>query len=122
MRKQIAITCDELRVLYVERGMSMAALARYLGCSIPTVGRRLRACGIATRSGRFQAREIAREELTRLYLEERLPLRVIAERLGVSVGTINNRRRAYGLPARRESRSMRRTDEGLADEGRGETG
>lgn len=104
MKKQLPISCGELRRLYVEEGLSMATLARQLGCSAPTIGRRLRECGVVTRSGRFERREMPREALARLYLEERLPLRVIAERLGVSVGTVNNWRRACDLPGRRISR------------------
>lgn len=92
----------------------MAVLARQLGCSAPTIGRRLRECGVTTRSGRFERREAPRAELTRLYLEERLPLRVIAERLGVSVGTVNTWRRACGLPGRRAARQRGEQHPGAA--------
>lgn len=108
MKKQLPISCDELQRLYLEEGLSMVALARQLGCSAPTIGRRLRECGVTTRSGRFERREIPYAAFIHLYLEERLSLRVIAERLGVSVGTVNNWRRVCGLPGRR---AARRNDE-----------
>jgi len=106
MGRIIAITCHELRQFYLEEGHSIAAIARRAGCSAPTIASRLRRCGIPTRSGRFQAREIARDTLEALYYDERLTLAEIARRLGVSVGTVNNRRRAYGLPARRRARPI----------------
>lgn len=100
MAQKAPIGCDELRRLYEEERLSVAAIAAQAGCSPPTVSRWLRRCGISTRSGRFTACEIQPELLRQLYLEECLPLRLIAARLGVSVGTIHNRRRALGLPPR----------------------
>ncbi|MCX7791373.1 MAG: DUF1804 family protein [Chloroflexaceae bacterium] len=114
MKKRLPISCGELQRLYLEEGLSMAALARQLGCSAPTIGRRLRECGIATRSGRFEQREIPRAALVRLYLDEGLPLRAIAKRLGVSVGTVNNWRRACGLPGRRAARRGEERHSGAA--------
>lgn len=114
MKKRLSISCEELQRLYLEEGSSMAALARQLGCSAPTIGRRLRECGVTTRSGRFERREAPCAVLTRLYLEEALPLRVIAERLGVSVGTVNNWRRACGLPGRRAARQRGEQHPGAA--------
>lgn len=117
MGGRLTISCGELRRLYLEEGLGLATLAARLGCSAPTVGRRLRECGIRTRSGRFRACEVSPEVLARLYLEERLALRVIAERLGVSVSTVNSRRRAFGLPARRGGRPAVRAAADPAEEG-----
>lgn len=100
MVRTLTLDCDELRRLYEEERLGVAAIAARAGCSAPTVSSRLRRCGIATRSSRFTARPVAAEQLRRLYVEERLPLRLIAAALGVSVGTVHNRRRALGLPAR----------------------
>lgn len=93
-------SCEVLHRLYVEQRLGLADVAAQLGCSAPTVSAQLRRCGIPRRSGRFVAREIARDQLEQLYLHEALPLATIAARLGVSVGTIHNRRRAYGIPLR----------------------
>jgi len=109
MAPRSSIDCAELRQLYEEELLGMKAIAARAGCSPPTVAKWLRRCGVAPRSGRFTAREIAPEQLRRLYLDERLPLRLIAARLGVSVGTVHNRRRALGLPARGRAAAAGRT-------------
>lgn len=94
------LPCEDLRRLYVEQGLGVAAVAALMGRSPSTISNRLRACGIPTRSGRFQARLIPRDLLEQLYSVEALPLPAIAARLGISVGTVHNRRRAYGIPTR----------------------
>lgn len=93
--------CRELRHLYEEQQLGVAAIARQLNISPATVSNRLRRCGVAMRSGRFTARPIDPEILRQLYLEEQLTLRAIAAHLGVSIGTVNNHRRRLGLPGRR---------------------
>ncbi|MEI6180866.1 MAG: helix-turn-helix domain-containing protein [Chloroflexales bacterium] len=100
MTTRITLACAELRHLYLEAHLSMAGIAAILGCSAATVANRLRVCGIPTRSGRFQSRPVPYPSLVYLYCEEGLPLAVIAAHFGVSVGTIHNWRRAYGIPAR----------------------
>jgi TyrR family helix-turn-helix protein len=101
MAGQVHLTCEELRRLYEEEGQGVARIGAALGCSASTVSNWLRRCGIATRSGRFRRAEVPRELLEQLYGAEGLSLRVVAARLGVSVGTVNNRLRAYGIPRRR---------------------
>lgn len=101
MATRISLTCEELRQLYLEEGLGVAQVALRLGCSAATISNRLRACGIAARSGRFAASQITPDLLNQLYSVEALPVALIANRLGVSVGTIHNRRRAFGIPARR---------------------
>ena len=100
MAFQPASTCAELHRLYLEDGLGVVAVGRRLGCSAATISNWLRRCSIPTRSGRFQARAVSRALLEQLYSVEQLPLQAIAQRMGVSVGTINNRRRAYGIPKR----------------------
>lgn len=84
----------------------MARIATILGCSAATISNRMRACGITPRPGRFQARTVSRALLERLYTDEALTIPAVAARLGISVGTLHNRRRAYGIPTR--SRRKRR--------------
>jgi uncharacterized protein YjcR len=100
MPAQISLSCDELRQLYLDQGLSQARIAAQLGCSAATIGNRLRRCQIPARDGRFQARPLPRALLELLYLHEALPLPAIAARLGVSVGSVHNWRRAYGIPTR----------------------
>lgn len=108
MARGPTIDCAELRRLYEEERLGVAAIAARAGCSPPTISSRLRRCGVAMRPTRFVARPVAPELLRRLYEEERLPLRLIAAALGVSVGTVHNRRRALGLPARGRRRAKGR--------------
>jgi DNA-directed RNA polymerase specialized sigma24 family protein len=103
MASQIHIPCEELRRLYLEEGLGVAQIGAALGRSASTISIWLRRCAIATRSGRFRRADVPREPLERLYLGEALPLREIASRLGVSVGTVSNRLRAYGIPRRRRT-------------------
>lgn len=100
MNARIPLSCGELRRLYVDEGLGIAAIARRQGCSAPTVSNWLRRCGIATRPGRFRARELPRELLERLYSVEGRSLRAVASELGVSVGTVRNRLRAHGIALR----------------------
>lgn len=97
-------SCDELRRLYLEERQGVAAIAARLGCSAPTISNWLRRCGVQTRTGRFRERNVSRELLEQLYRQDRLSLRAIAARLGVSIGTVNNRLRAYQI-ARRSARA-----------------
>lgn len=113
MAVRVACSCGELRRLYIDDGLGVVAIAARLGCSPPTVSNWLRRCGIPARASRFRARPVAHEELERLYSVEGLTLRAIAVRLGVSIGTVNNRLRAYGIP-RRSARAGRRAPGGGA--------
>lgn len=100
MTERIILTCAELERLYVHEGLSQANVAAALGCSVATIANRLRRCGIPARDGRFRGRPLPAAVLAQLYSDEGLPLRAIAAQLGVSVGTVHNWRRAYGIPTR----------------------
>ncbi|NTV65656.1 MAG: hypothetical protein HGA65_19275, partial [Oscillochloris sp.] len=100
MKQRITISEADLRQRYVDNGQTLMTIAAAIGCSAATVSNMLRRYGIATRDARFQAHDISRDLLFQLYMIERLPIKIIAERFGVHVGTINNRRRAYGIMPR----------------------
>ena len=112
MPRRIPLPCQELHHLYLEEGLSMSVIGARLGCSAATIANRLRNCGIPTRSGRFVARPIERALIEQLYNQEGLPLATIAARLGVSISTVHNRRRAYGIPARPRPRPTRKGKQG----------
>ncbi|HEX5690525.1 MAG TPA: hypothetical protein VFX76_11015 [Roseiflexaceae bacterium] len=99
MARAIDLPCALLAASY-QAGQSTSTLARQHGCSPTTIAKRLRACGIALRDARFTKIVVAEDILRRLYLEERLSISAIAAHLGVSVGTISNRRRSYAIPIR----------------------
>lgn len=100
MNARTVLSCAELQRLYLEERLGVADVARLYGTSPATISNWLRRCGIPARQGRFIAREIPAEHLYQLYVVEQLPIRQIADMFGVSIGTINNRRRAYGIPGR----------------------
>lgn len=100
MPTSVTLLCEELHRLYIDEGMSQARIAALLGCSAATVANRLRRCGIPARDGRFKPRPLPRALLIELYSDEALPLPMIAARLGVSVSSVHNWRRAYGIPTR----------------------
>lgn len=100
MPTRIVLSCEDLGRLYIDEGLSIARIAAILGCSAATISNRMRACGITARAGRFQARPVSRALIEQFYRDEALTIPVIAARLGISVGTLHNRRRAYGIPPR----------------------
>jgi hypothetical protein len=104
MNARTVLSCAELQRLYLEERLGVADVARLYGTSPATISNWLRRCGIPARSGRFIARHIPVDQLYQLYVVEQLPIRQIAVIFGVSVGTINNRRRAYGIPSRSKKR------------------
>lgn len=99
MSRQIDIPCDELRRRY-GAGESTIVLARRYQCSPTTIANRLRGCGAELRPARFRAVGVPESVLRQLYLEERLSIARIAERLGVAISTVGNKRRAYQIPVR----------------------
>ena len=107
MPTSIEISCTELQYLYEDERMTTIQLSARYGCSITTISKRLHTCGVAVRSSRFQARVIPEAELRRLYVDEGLPVAVIAQHFGVAVNTIYNRRRSYDLPRRRDTMAKR---------------
>src|SRR5690242_3801608 len=99
MAHSMDLPCEDLASRY-QAGHSTISLARQHGCSPTTIAKRLRACGITLRDARYAPIPVSEGLLRKLYLEERLPLGVIAACLGVSVGTVSNRRRSYNIPIR----------------------
>jgi hypothetical protein len=99
VRKVLDLPDAELARRYAE-GESISRLSLAYDCSPTTITRRLRAQGAAIRSTRYHPIDVPRDEFERLYVRERLPLREIAARLGVSLSTVGGKRREYGIPAR----------------------
>jgi hypothetical protein len=97
---RVQISCDELRRRYLELGQTARQIGDAYGCSASTIVRRLDGCGIPRRGGRYRAGTVDEALLRQLYLGDRLPLRAIAERFGVSAATIGARLRAAGVPKR----------------------
>lgn len=105
MRPRITISAEELERRYITEGQNLASIAAALNCSTTTVSNLLRRHGIPAREGRKQKRDIPYAALAQLYSIERLPIRAIADRFGVQTGTINNRRKEYGIARRPRGRA-----------------
>jgi DNA-directed RNA polymerase specialized sigma24 family protein len=95
------ITDDEIRRLYVDQQWSAPEIAAHLGCGTSTVYARLDGMGVARRPAR--PRRNARpgdHELRQLCATERLSLRQIAERFGVSAQAVHGWVTAAGIDRR----------------------
>lgn len=99
MRQPLVLPDADLAAHY-QAGESIYRLSLRYGCSPATIAKRLRAQGVPMRATRYRPINISREELEQLYVQEQLPLSTIARRLGISVSTVGNKRREYGIPAR----------------------
>jgi hypothetical protein len=96
----VTFVCDDLRRRYVEQGQTARQISLAYGCSASTIIRELAKCGIARRSGRYERIALDIDRVRQLYLDERLPLKIIARQFGVSVSTVSARLRAAGVPRR----------------------
>jgi transcriptional regulator of aromatic amino acid metabolism len=99
MSRSINLPDAELCDLYTT-GQSTTALAQRYGCSPTTIAKHLRDAGVTLRCSRFLPIPIDEAALRRMYLEERLPIVMLATHFGVSSSTIRNKRRRYGIPPR----------------------
>lgn len=99
MPRRLNLSCDTLRIAY-ESGQTTTDLAHTYDCCPTTIANHLRQCGVILRTARFQPLVLPQPTLRRLYLEEQLPLKDIAAHFGVSISTIGNKRRSYGIPSR----------------------
>ncbi len=110
------IDLDEalLRRLYWDEGLSLRAIGRRLGVCQSCVLRNMRLYDIPRRSSKDTAGGIACltvpvDELARLYHEEKLPLRLIGERLGCAGETVRTRLVRALIPRRRRGWRQHRT-------------
>lgn len=99
MRSAIPLPCESLCNAY-RAGQTITALAARYGCSPATIANRLRLYGVSLRDARFRPASISGDELRQLYLDQRLPIAIIAKHFGVSVSTIGNLRRRHQIPTR----------------------
>ncbi|MBN1811245.1 MAG: hypothetical protein JXA14_05355 [Anaerolineae bacterium] len=86
---------------YTEQQLSTAAIAERLGCSETAVRNKLIQYGIERRTPwAHNAVDLDEDELRRLYEEEGLTLKTIAEVYGCSPATVSRKMSRYGVEAR----------------------
>ena len=98
------IGAEQLRNLYLRRGLTARQVADELACEPAAVRAALKRHGI-TRPPVSTVLEVDRDTLTRLYAAERLNDRVIAARYGVPTWRVTRRRRELNIVRQRASRA-----------------
>lgn len=94
MYKSVRQIPKELLVeLYVHRRWSLREVAQYIGCSVDTVVRRMKAFEVPRRPVK---KDIHRQTLLDVHNQQGETLATISQRFGVSPSTISNRLREYG--------------------------
>ena len=96
---------DELRELYVEQNLTLAATAQALGVSSTTVWKRLRTEDIPNRSNA----KLDTQEVRRLYVDEDRTLQQIAHTFGVSRQAVQERLIKAGVDRRRRAHRRKET-------------
>ncbi|MGH9264156.1 MAG: hypothetical protein ACRD1D_05635 [Acidimicrobiales bacterium] len=115
-KRQVELTPELLEDLYVRQGLSMPTIVRVLGdYSATTIRERLIGEGIPIRGPRYTRRtpmpELTETLLRTLYVEQRLRVHEIAERLGYARAAVSRALRDHGLDVERRRgrpRSQRR--------------
>ncbi|MFN2504171.1 MAG: helix-turn-helix domain-containing protein [Acidimicrobiales bacterium] len=98
---RVDVSDVEVRRLYELEGWTAAEVAAHLGCGTSTVYARLQGLGVARRPARpRRSSRPADTELRRLYLENGLGLRQLAERFSVSPQAVSGWLDAAGVPRR----------------------
>ena len=99
MPRRLNLPCNALQTAY-ESGQTTTELASTYGCCPTTIANHLRQCGIKLRSTRFRSVVLPKATLQQLYQQKKMPLKEIAAYFGVSISTVGNKRRLYGIPSR----------------------
>ncbi len=105
-RRTVELTRELLQELYVTQGLSAPAIVEILGdYSATTIHQALKREGIATRGPRYTSNtpmpELSEILLRRLYVDRRLRVREIAERLGYARGAVSRALREHGIVVER---------------------
>ena len=103
MATRVTLPPEELLARYAA-GERVPALALRYGCTELTVRTHLRRLGALPPAQPKRRAEITRAALEELYAQRRWPIIRIAAHFGVSPVTVDARRRAFGIPARRQGR------------------
>lgn len=111
MSKRIEIPEAELRRLYEEEKLSQRQIAEILGCGRTAVQARMREYGIQARSNAeahiiAQGVDISEAELRRLYVDERLSQRRVAENFGCHQVTVLRRMQEHSIKPRSRAKSI----------------
>ena len=107
MSKQIELSEEVLRDLYEQQGLSQREIAHRLGVSKGIVASRMKRYGIVPRPAHVLPQfHIQREDLYRLYHQQKKSQRQIASLYGCSQSLISLKMREYGIPSRSRSEAL----------------
>jgi transposase len=98
---RVEVSDDDIRRLYTSAGHTAAEIAARFGCPTTTVYSRLHRLGVARRSAEPRQRKRPPDDvLRRLYADEGLSLRQLAERFSVTPQAVHNWLVAADIPRR----------------------
>lgn len=104
---------EQVRDLYVNRGLTMTEIAERFNVGASSVRRRLGEMGVVSRargpkgSRALPHHEIGEQDLRELYLEQKLSIPQIAELAGWGRETVRQRMIEYGIPIRSFTQATR---------------
>lgn len=90
-----------LREKYHGEGLSMQEIGGLAGVSSATILERMRQAGIETRDKADLGRLVPEDDLRRMYEDEGMTMREIADEVGASTQAISTRMNRWGIEARR---------------------
>ena len=97
----ISIPKDVLEDLYYGQGLTAPQIAEKFGVTDGTIRNRMKEYGLERRKrGETLYIDIPKDELYRLYVEERLPTTTIAKMFGVASSLVFNRMKEHAIPVR----------------------
>ena len=93
---------EEIRKLYVEKGLSTIQIGERLGASSDTINNRLKKQGSKVQDKKIRD-DLDDEEIKKLYIKDGLSTIQIGEKFGVNHNTINRRLRKQGIKVSRNT-------------------
>ena len=96
-RRTQPFTRDQLHSLYIDQRLSARQIAELLGGHEANVRYWLKKYGIPLRVGGNTLRDFDERPMRKLYLTKKMPIRLIAEKLGVPVSFVYNRLKRSGI-------------------------
>ncbi len=110
MSRKKYLTIEEIREVYFNKGVNMVKAAQELGCSVPTLRRRIKEYGFVPKektwnreslmAARFipPTKIIPKEQIMGVYINQPISLKEAVTKLGTSMEVLVRSMRAQGIP------------------------